>query len=202
MSIGVSTSRKPRSCRTAARGTRSRRGGRSSSASPGDAGPGSGTPAAAPPSRWSGPRQKRRRLRARQELQPRGDHLDLSGREVRVALPLAPAHDLPSISTTSSLPRAPPRASRPRRRQRARSKTTCTIPLRSPDVRKMSSPRSRRRATQPLQEHAPSRVGRGQRARGWRASPPRSSLPRGAQLLAERGPRESSPAARSRDPSR
>ena len=54
----------------------------------------------------------------------------------------------PSISTTSSV-RASPAACTASAPERALSNRTCTTPLRSRSVRKMSSPRSRRRPTHP-----------------------------------------------------
>ena len=81
--------------------------------------------------------------------------------------------------------------------QRARSKTTCTMPLRSRTVRKMSSPRSRRRADPAL---AAARPGpRRRRAAPRPAAARASSLPPRAEPLGElaRGNVSCSPVARS-----
>ena len=132
------------------RGRRSRRAGRSSSASPAAAGRGSGTRAAAPRSRSCGPR--RRRAASRSAPGSRG-----SWRRPRSRRSEAPGCAGPrragrrrprSRRRPRCAPRPPP--STASAGQRARSKTTWTRPLRSRIDRKISSPRSRRRPTQPF----------------------------------------------------
>ena len=123
-----------------------------SSASRGGAGRGSGTRGAAPRSRWCGPRRERAACRTRaRNVEARGDDLDRRrSAGLALALRLAPA-GRPRPRSRRRPRRAPSRRRRPPPAgQRARSKTTWTMPLRSRSVRKMSSPRSRRRPTQPL----------------------------------------------------